>query len=228
MYPNNPKKFMNKYREGTQRPYGSLFIDLKQNTPEDDRLKINIFENKNMIGGGVTEDEQTYLPDEREIMPSCDDCGVVFESVPDLARHINRWCPENNDLKRKRGNEDEDIPPKKSRVNEIDIKDGEDTAFIKLAKLREANEDLWKEKLDKYIDGNMSEDRARRKANWKLKDEDIDQFLSRYSSLVQYLLQLQNGKIHDKVMNKITELVNDDMDYEKAIKVAIRKHKPQL
>ncbi|CAG2214066.1 unnamed protein product [Mytilus edulis] len=47
MYPNNPKKFMNKYREGTQRPYGSLFIDLKQNTPEDDRLKINIFENKN-------------------------------------------------------------------------------------------------------------------------------------------------------------------------------------
>ena len=47
---------MNKYREGTQRPYGSLFIDLKQNTPEDDRLKINIFENRNMIGGGVTEE----------------------------------------------------------------------------------------------------------------------------------------------------------------------------
>ncbi|CAG2256803.1 unnamed protein product [Mytilus edulis] len=200
-----------------------------------------------MIGGGVTEEyisrkdlepsqfeesfqsEQTYLPDEREIMPSCDDCGVVFESVPDLARHMNRWCPENNDLKRKRGNEDEDIPSKKPRVNEIDIEDGEDTAFIKLAELaREANEDVWKEKLDKYIDGNMSEDHARRKANRKLKDEDIDQFLSRYSSLVQYLLQLQNGKIHDKVMNKITELVNDDMDYEKAIKVAIRKYKPQL
>ncbi|CAG2214065.1 unnamed protein product [Mytilus edulis] len=162
-------------------------------------------------------------------MPSCDDCGVVFESVPDLARHMNRWCPENNDLKRKRGNEDEDIPSKKPRVNEIDIEDGEDTAFIKLAELaREANEDVWKEKLDKYIDGNMSEDHARRKANRKLKDEDIDQFLSRYSSLVQYLLQLQNGKIHDKVMNKITELVNDDMDYEKAIKVAIRKYKPQL
>ncbi|VDI36820.1 Hypothetical predicted protein [Mytilus galloprovincialis] len=40
MYPNNPKKFMNKYKEGTQQPYGSLFIDLKQNTPEDDRLKL--------------------------------------------------------------------------------------------------------------------------------------------------------------------------------------------
>ena len=93
-------------------------------------------------------------------MSSCDDCGVFFESVPDLARHMNRWCPENNDLKRKRGNEDEDIPSKKPRVNEIDIKDGEDTAFIKLAELREANEDVWKEKLDKYMDGNMSEEHA--------------------------------------------------------------------
>ncbi|VDI12736.1 Hypothetical predicted protein [Mytilus galloprovincialis] len=118
------------------------------------------------LGGGVTEEyisrkepnppqfeesfqsEQTYLPEERTIMPSCDDCGVVLESVPDLARHMNRWCPENNDLKRKRGNEDEDIPSKKSRVNENNIEDEEDTAFIKLAGLaREANEDLWKEKL---------------------------------------------------------------------------------
>ncbi|XP_052075785.1 46 kDa FK506-binding nuclear protein-like [Mytilus californianus] len=133
-----------------------------------------------MIGGGVTEEyisrkepnppqfeesfqsEQTYLPDEREIMPSCDDCGVVFESVPELARHMNRGCPENNDLKRKRGNEEKDIPSKKSRVNEIDIEDGEDTAFIKLAGLaREANEDVWTDKLDKYMDGNMSEEHAR-------------------------------------------------------------------
>ncbi|VDH90685.1 Hypothetical predicted protein [Mytilus galloprovincialis] len=107
MYPNNPKKFMNKYKEGTQQPYESLFIDLKQNTPEDDRLKLNVFENKNMVGGGVSKEyisrkvleppqfeesfqsQQTYLQDEKEIMPSCDDYGVVFESVPDLARHMN-------------------------------------------------------------------------------------------------------------------------------------------
>ncbi|VDH96282.1 Hypothetical predicted protein [Mytilus galloprovincialis] len=244
MYPNNPKKFMNKYKEGTQQPYGSLFIDLKQNTPEDDRLKLNIFENKNMIGGGVSEEyisrkeleppqfeesfqsEQTYLPDEKEIMPSCDDCGVVFESVPDLARHMNKWCPENNDLKRKREFEDEDIPSKKSRVNEIDIEDGEDMAFIKLAELaREANADIWEEKVDKYMDGDMKEDHAMSKANRKLKDEDMDQFLSRYSSLIEYLIQLQNGKLHGKVMKMITGLVNDGMDYEKAIKIAIRKYK---
>jgi len=43
MYPNNPNKFMTKYKEGTQRPYGFLFIDLKQNTPDEERLKTDIF-----------------------------------------------------------------------------------------------------------------------------------------------------------------------------------------
>ena len=45
MYPNNSKRFMNKYTEATKRPYGYLFIDLKQNTPEEERLKTDIFEN---------------------------------------------------------------------------------------------------------------------------------------------------------------------------------------
>jgi hypothetical protein len=64
---------MIKYTEATKRPYGYLFIDLKQNTPEEDRLKTDIFENipgresvhckltfeshKNtcMVGGGMDE-----------------------------------------------------------------------------------------------------------------------------------------------------------------------------
>ena len=44
MYPNNIKKFMNKYTETTNRPYGYLFIDLKQNTPEEERLHTDIFD----------------------------------------------------------------------------------------------------------------------------------------------------------------------------------------
>jgi hypothetical protein len=42
MYPNNINKFMNKYTEATKRPYGCLFIDLKQNTPEEERLNTDI------------------------------------------------------------------------------------------------------------------------------------------------------------------------------------------
>ena len=52
MYPKNPKKFMNKYTEETKRAYGYLFIDLKQNTPEEDRLKTDIFKDESNIQTG--------------------------------------------------------------------------------------------------------------------------------------------------------------------------------
>ena len=41
--------------------------------------------------------EQTYLRDVEkhntnieEKIPSCDDCGQMFENIPDLARHMNK------------------------------------------------------------------------------------------------------------------------------------------
>jgi hypothetical protein len=63
MYPSHPKKFMIKYTEATKIPYEYLIIDLRQNTPEEDRLKTDIFDsvpnNKscspNMVGGRVEE-----------------------------------------------------------------------------------------------------------------------------------------------------------------------------
>ena len=45
MYPNKPKYLLNKFQEATSKPYGCLFVDLKQNTPDDERLKTNIFLN---------------------------------------------------------------------------------------------------------------------------------------------------------------------------------------
>ena len=45
MYPNKANYFLNKFEKGTSRPYGYLLVDLKQDTPESDRLKTDIFEN---------------------------------------------------------------------------------------------------------------------------------------------------------------------------------------
>lgn len=50
--------------------------------------------------------EQTYSSElniDTENMPSCDDCGFVLESVSDIARQMNRWCPENKKKQGKRG-----------------------------------------------------------------------------------------------------------------------------
>ncbi|VDH90687.1 Hypothetical predicted protein [Mytilus galloprovincialis] len=65
------------------------------------------------------------------------------------------------------------------------IEGGVDMAFMKLAELaREANADIWEEKVDKYIDGDMKEDHGRSKAYRKLNDEDMDQLMSRYDEAI--------------------------------------------
>ena len=64
-----------------------------------------------------------------EQMPSCDDCGLIFENISDLARHMN------NHLKWKREDDEDDYKEsKKARLEEQTIIDeGEDIAFTKLA-----------------------------------------------------------------------------------------------
>ena len=45
MYPNRSHYFIEQYEKATQRPHGYLFVDLKQTTSEEDRLKSDIFHN---------------------------------------------------------------------------------------------------------------------------------------------------------------------------------------
>jgi len=66
------------------------------------------------------------------------------------------------------------------------------------------------------------------KANQKLNDEDLEQFMSKYAGLIQYIFQLKDGRLLLKAMKLVDELVQDGMDYNKAIKIAIRKYKHML
>ena len=70
----------------------------------------------------------------------------------------------------------------------------------------------------------LTEEEARLKANRKLNGVNLDQFMSSYSTLIQYILQLKNGKLHSKGI----KVVEDGMDYQKAVKVAIREYKHVL
>ena len=144
---------------------------------------------------------------------------------------MNRWCPEINDLKRKREDDEDDYKEsKKARLKEQTIIDeGGDIALTKLAELaREANEDKWESKVDKYVNDGLTEEEARLKANRKLNGVDLNQIMSSYGTLIQYILQLKNGKLHFKVMKVVNNLLEDGMDYKKAVTVAIREYKHVL
>jgi hypothetical protein len=95
-------------------------------------------------------------------------------------------------LKRTREDDEDDYKQsKKSCLDEQAIIDeGEDVFFTKLAELtREANEDKWESKFEKYVNDGLTENEARLKANQKLNGVDLDQFISRYVTLFQYIIQ---------------------------------------
>ena len=46
MYPGNIQHFMNKFKEATSKPYGSLLVDLKPDTQDRDRLKSQVLPQK--------------------------------------------------------------------------------------------------------------------------------------------------------------------------------------
>lgn len=113
-------------------------------------------------------------------MPSCDDCGIVFENMHDLQRHIKTWCPENLSLKRKRDDKEiqEDQPPQKwipfePEEKEEDKENQEDDVFNHLMKMaKEDNEKLWDRKYDKYIKKGLSREDARIQTEEKMNSLD--------------------------------------------------------
>ena len=87
-------------------------------------------------------------------MPSCDDCGLVFENVHDLQRHVKRWCPEN----RERKGDVATIEVDESNVTPFkpEQKENDDREHEVMTRAKEDNEKLWDQKYDKYIKDGLS------------------------------------------------------------------------
>jgi hypothetical protein len=138
-------------------------------------------------------------------MPSCDDCGLIFENISDLATHMNRWCPENNDSS---------VRPSFTYLSTFDSHLSSFASLASVANFVKAISSpssiiVCSSKRD-FLDSLLSSSCV-----------DLDQFMSRYGTLIQYILQLKNGKLHSKVMKVVDDLLEDGMDYKKAVKVAI-------
>jgi len=88
-------------------------------------------------------------------MAFCDDCGLLFQNVHDLQRHVNKWCPEEEEdlpMKRKQDHSIVDIPPTRSTIEykqQVSMEGGEneETVYVHLMQLsKNSNEELWQEK----------------------------------------------------------------------------------
>lgn len=168
-------------------------------------------------------------------MPSCDDCGIVFENMHDLQRHVKKWCYENVSLKRKRNDEEmeEDQPPQKWIPFEPEEKEDkesqEDDVFNHLMKMaKEDNKKLWDQKYDKYIKKDLSREDARIQTEENMNSLDQKQFARKYGQLFLYILQLENGSIHGNVMDDVRDFLSEGYSERKAIRTALNKNRHVL
>ena len=160
---------------------------------------------------------------------ACDDCGLLLENIHDLQRHVKNWCPEKDfTLKRKRPLEEtvEEIPLKhQHRIHMTDknYNDQEADAYkqmLRCAKGRFKKD--WEEKYDEYIERGITEKEAKRKADAKLENRNVKEFMLNYKTIIRYLLKLKGGHLHQEVMKKVEELLERGYNDEKAIQMAVK------
>ncbi|CAC5417766.1 unnamed protein product [Mytilus coruscus] len=254
MYPGKVSYFMNKFQEAIKQPFGYLLVDLKPTTLETLRLRANILEEnvrhvtqtQIITNTAVREDLQHYtekirseqtLNTDLSKMNSCDDCGVLFETIHDLQRHIKTWCPENKESKRKlpedieENNSAKRARPDNQSDNEYVLNDNkqENKAFLKIGKLsRDYNEEARESKITKYLKRGLSKTKAKQRANDKLKNEEWIIFMNRYLQVIEYIIRLKYEKMHVNVMKKVEAYLRDGFDENRAIQMAIKKYRHQL
>ena len=185
-YPDNPQHLIRHFKEATEKPFGYLLIDLKPTTSESMRMRTEVFTNMSIKEDNPRttyhlqespREERMLLNNPVEIrsptfentdssmgatMVFCDDCGLVFESTHDLQRHIKRFCPENDNRKRKLPLDNyKESPEKNSRVYHTDdfIPNHENDSFNTsteedyFKRMRQQNisenENTWSEKVEK-------------------------------------------------------------------------------
>ena len=243
MYPQNVRYFIDHFNKATEKPYGHLVVDLKPHTPEHARLKGNITEasqdkmevwDHSVVQGDGQKDDDMYheLLNQRRIHPKvhqpltmnchdnsqsfpCMDCGTLFQTMYDLQKHIQHWCPINEDT-------DTEPPRKKPCLEQ------ESTEFKHLMKKAlDSNDSQFVSKAKFFKKKGFSKSQAIHHAKNSMVKHDIKTFLQMYRSLLEHILRLYGNPLHQSIVSMALSL-RKEMSDEHAIKTAIQHFKKEF
>lgn len=251
MYPGRPHYFMTEYLAATEQPYGYLFVDLKQNTPEDQRLRSTIFISHmyerqfNPIPAHLPFDHQSvnrapeptapehiYNQPEAPVLckpndmtshvSSCMDCGAMYATSMDLQCHVKRGCPEAESE-----SEDHDPPQKKPKTEHEEMDEDNDyPAFETLINEAYAKyDDKYSEKIDHFVNEGMSEKQAKQEASEALRPQYRKALMKNYTEFLCTLYYMKQSPLHYKVGRAAEEYMEDGKSVERAIRRAIYDHR---
>ena len=148
-------------------------------------------------------DTDTYL-EMADKSNSCDDCGLVFDTMHDVQRHVKSgWCPENNERFSKRAKLE--IPETQPMDEEEAIE--ENQAFILLWKtVKNDNKIKLKQLYSRYISDGEESDEAGEMADADIEPYNERHFFDQYAKLLSnYILPLRNSEIHKRILKHLLD-----------------------
>ena len=164
-----------------------------------------------------------------EDMPSCDDCGLVFEN-PRPSKTCEKMVFRKGEGKydvSAMERDDSNVTPFKPEKNENDGSEHEVFNFL-MTMAKEDNEKLCDQIYDKYIKEGLSREDTRVQTEEKMNAKDLKKFLEKYGQLILYNLPLQHGSLQGNVTDDVKEFMSKGYDERRAIRMTLNKNRPLL
>ena len=216
MFPSDTQKLLKPYTEATAKPHGYLFIDLKQSTPEKDRIVKNIFPNSSISSvqqQSVLQQSTTNMshPPNMELYNTA---PHQLESQPPTL-YQSMYYP---DAKRQRM----DAPVYDTNMHTclhcglmFDTETHRDQHQEKCQKLEVKDESVWGTYYDCAIE-NLPDD---------VNDEDIvEEMMRMYRNTLLKIRALQKSIIHRSMMTEYVQL-SQSISPEEAAKQVVCKNR---
>ena len=235
MYPHNSGHFMEKFQKATAQPYGCLVVDLKQDTPDSQRLKsgnvlygegpqkpvqtkppgIPAYPHKELKGFGLQwmgiKQEPEPVSDHLEsgsqpvnIMSSCGECGLCFESPYFLKMHQDMGCILSS--------EDDDGEEKTNPWRGL------------LQQTFDKHNKEYNEKIDDYIEEGLSEKDATQKRFRELIPQYKRSLIQNYKNFLKEMYALSKSSHHKEIMQVLDWYMGwKGYTFEKAMEVTLKK-----
>ena len=149
---------------------------------------------------------------------SCDECGVLFETLSDLQNHVRSWCYGGSDRKR---------PRFESESSEDEENDN--IAFINMAyEVKEETEEQFTAYVEKYQADGFTLKQAKEEAELVTLQGDRQVMFKKYVAFVKSLFSFQKGELHRSIVRAIKEELDKSGDRSTAIRNILRKRKMEI
>ena len=211
MFPHRSYQFMDQFNRATTKPYGYLVIDLKQNTPDYQRIRTDVFINNNESMSTPHSVSDFGWDNIMSDDPSnCDHCGIVFKSNMHLNQHKEQGC-----RKRMRYNSDAESDS-----------DSDDGFEFLIEYIQEENQDEFDEIYKHYMEKpDITQARALEKTKRDMLDINRKTALKLYKHMLKNHYAICYNATHRLILDKIRELTNRGMSIDHAINKALRRKK---